>query len=377
MLSPESRLADFPSLEGRVYLNTAAEGLPPLASREALFAYWEHKSMGMKGRDYLFAELEACRAAAARLLEREPDEVAFCSCSSEAYNLLASAIDLRDGDEVVVTDLEFPSGATPWLVHPGQPRVGLWRHRDGVLDPDDLKPLLSERTRLVQVSLVSFLTGYRIDWAPFRDAVRALAPQAVLSVDVTQAFGRVPLDCLDADCLIGSSYKWLLGIHGGCVVSVPRRMADRLTTRAGGWLHLTNAFDADRFDRAESLQGAASFAVGMPNFPAIYALRASMDYLAGVGIEAIAAHADPIVARVHDGLRDLGIATLAPPQPGKGAGIVAFRHGRDAEIQAGLQEENIHVMHQAGRLRIAVHGYNRPEDADRLLDVLGRFQSVS
>lgn len=372
MLTPESRLADFPSLAGRVYLNTAAESLPPLAVRDALLAYWEHKSLGMKGRDFHFAELEACRAAAAALLERDPEEVAFCSCSSEAFNLLASALDLADGDEVVVTDLEFPSGATPWLLRPGRSGVRLWRRRpDGVLEPPDLEPLLTDRTRLVQVSLVSFLTGHRLDWAAVRDRVRALAPRAVLSVDVTQAFGRVVLDCLDADCLIGSSYKWLLGVHGGCVVSVPRSQAERLTTRAGGWLHLVNAFDADRFDRIEPLRGAASFAVGMPAFPALYALRASLDYLARIGIARIAAHADPLVARLHEGLAALGIPTLSPPQPGNGSGIVAFRHERDAAIQAALQAEDIHLMHQAGRLRAAIHGYNQAGDIERLLAVLG------
>ena len=373
MLSPESRLADFPSLEGRAYLNTAAESIPPLAAREALLRYWEHKTLGMKGRDHHFAELDACRRSAAGLLYREPDEVAFCSCTSEAYNLLASALNLTSGDEVVITDLEFPSGATPWLQLPSEPTVRLWSHRDGALKLNDLRPLLNGQTRLVQVSLVSFLTGYRIEWKPLRDLVRELAPQAILSVDVTQAFGRVVLDCLDADCLIGSSYKWLLGIHGGCVVSIPRPVADRLTTRAGGWYHLNNAFDADRFTRAEPVSGAASFAVGMPNFAAIYALRASMDYLAATGIDSIAAHADPLVARLHHGLSALGIRTMAPPQPGNPSGIVSFQHHRDEEIQAALLAENIHVMRQAGRLRVAIHGYNRAEDIERLLELLGRL----
>ena len=373
MLSPESRLADFPSLAGRAYLNTAAESIPPRAAREALETYWEHKSMGMRGRDFHFAELEAARAAAARLLERTADEVAFCSCSSEAYNLLASALDLGPEDEVVVTDLEFPSGATPWLRLSSEPAVRLWKQRGGALDPADLRPLLGEKTRLVQVSLVSFLTGHRIDWPAVRDLVREAAPGAVLSVDVTQAFGRVALDCLEADCIIGSSYKWLLGIHGGCVVSVPERLADRLTTRAGGWFHLANAFDADRFERAEPVRGAASFGVGMPNFAAIYALRASMEYLEAVGIERVAAHADPLVARLHEGLTGLGLAPMSPPRPGHSSGIVAFRHARDAEIHEALLAENIHVMRQAGRMRAAIHGYNSADDIERLLAVLGRF----
>ncbi len=370
MLTQESRLLDFPSLKDRIYLNTAAESIPPLVVREAILTYWEHKSMGMKGRDFHFAELAKARATAARLLERTAEEVAFCSCTSEAYNLLATALDLQPGDEVMVTDLEFPSGATPWLQCPGKEGVHLWEHRDGVLHLEDLLPLLSEKTRLVQVSLVSFLTGYRINWAPFRDLVRANAPNAVLSVDVTQAFGRVVLDCLDADCIIGSSYKWLLGIHGGCVVSIPERCAAKLTTRAGGWYHLANAFAADRFIRAEPLRGAASFAVGMPNFAAIYALQASMTYLEGIGIGNLAAHADPLVTRLHEGLRNLDITTMAPSQPGNGSGIVAFRHEEDTRINEALLAENIHVMHQGGRLRIAVHGYNQAGDVERVLIAL-------
>jgi hypothetical protein len=90
-----------------------------------------------------------------------------------------------------VTDLDFPAGATPWLTAAEKPVTRLWKHRGGALSLDDLAPLLNERTALVQVSLVSFYNGHRIDFAPLRDLVRRLAPNAVLSVDVTQALGRV------------------------------------------------------------------------------------------------------------------------------------------------------------------------------------------
>lgn len=370
MLSPESRLVDFPSLEGMTYLNTAAESIPPLPVRDALAAYWEHKTMGMSGRDYHFAELDQCRKRAAAFLGMEAEEISFCSCTSEAYNLLASALDLQCRDEVVISDLDFPAGANPWLRLSSEPKVRLWKNREGVLELDDLEDLLNERTKLVQVSLVSFLTGYRIPWAPFRDLVRRLAPNAILSVDVTQAAGRVVLDCLDADCFFASTYKWLLGIHGGCVVAIPNQSAERLTSRAGGWYHVVNAFDEDRFSRAESVPGAGSFAVGMPGFPAIYALNASLTYLSEIGTSRIAEHADPIVLRLHEGLSDLGVVAMSTQQPGNSSGIVSFRHERDAEIHAALLAEGIHVMHQAGRVRIAVHGYNQPEDVERFLGVL-------
>lgn len=367
MLDEQSRLVDFPSLEGMIYLNTAAESIPPRVVVEAGETYWQHKSMGMAGREHHYAQLDACRESAARMLGKKPSEISFCSCSSEAYNLLASALGLGKGDEVVVSDLDFPAGATPWLTATDQPTVKLWQSQGGVLELEGLEKLLTERTRLVQVSLVSFLNGYRICWAPFRDLVRTLAPHAILSVDVTQAFGRVELDCLDADCLISSTHKWILGSHGGCVVAIPEAKAERLTTHAGGWFHLDEPFGADRFARASVKGGAASFSVGMPNFPAIYALRAAMDYIQSVGVANIAAHADPLVQQVHEGLADLGIETMAPFSPDCRSGIVAFMNEKVEAVNEVLLADNIHVMHHAGRIRIAVHGYNRQEDVERLL----------
>ncbi len=258
------------------YLNTAAESIPPLCVGEALQEYWRDKLQGMRGREAHFARLRDCREAAARMLELKSEEVSFCSCSSEAYNLLATALCLGRSDEVVITDLDFPAGATPWLRAKTPPRVQHWKSREGELHLEDLVPLLNANTRLVQVSLVSFYNGFRLDWAPMQAAIRRESPKALISVDITQALGRVPLQCPGADCLISSTHKWTLGIHGGCIVAVPQNRSEALTTMAGGWFHLVNPFDADRFERAQPKAGAASFSVGMPNFPALYALNASL-----------------------------------------------------------------------------------------------------
>lgn len=371
MLDDASLRRDFPSLEGLAYLNTAAESVPPVAVHEAIEAYVRDKSLGMRGREGHFAAVERCREVAARMVGLRTEEVSFCSCSSEAYNLLASAIPFGVGDEVVVSDLDFPAGTTPWQRMAVPPVIRVWRSEGGALHVRDLEGLLGARTRLVQVSLVSFYNGHRLDWGAFIGAVRALAPRAVVAVDVTQALGRVALDCVGADILISSTHKWTLGIHGGCVVGVPEVGAERLTTRAGGWYHITNAFDGDRFERAVSKGGAASFSVGMPNFVALYALDAALRYVEAVGISAISVHADPLVARVDSGLRALGVNPLCEWAERNPSGIVAFRHERAEQMALALRGAGVEVMYHAGRIRVAVHGYNRSGDIDRLLAVLG------
>jgi len=365
MLTPETRNRDFPSLPGMTYLNTAAEGIPPLCVRDALWQYYADKQAGMDGREPHFRQLDAAKELVAEFYGLTANEVAVCSCSSEAYNLAALALQLQPGDEVVVNDLDFPAGVTPWLQPSCRATVRVWRSVQGALRVDDLIPLLSPRTRLVTTSLVSFYNGFVLPLAETILTIRRHSP-ALVAVDVTQAFGRMPLDLPDVDLIVSSSHKWILATHGGGLVGVPQRVADRWTVPAGGWFHLQDAFGADRFERAVSQPGAASFAVGMPNFAAVYAIRAALEYLRGVGVAQIHAAAQPLAEECHRELRSLPLEMLTPPN-GPIAGILAFRHPKAAEIHQYLHQRNIHVMSHAGRLRGAIHGYNTAGDVETLL----------
>ena len=116
--------------------------------------------------------------------------------------------------------------------------------------------------------------------------------------------------------------------------------------------------------------GAASYSVGMPNFVALYALNASLRYLEEVGIETIEAHANPLVHRLEVGLSELGLVPMATHREGCASGILAIRHEASTEIHAAMEAAEVHIMHHAGRLRMAVHGYNTVSNVDRFLEVL-------
>lgn len=366
MLSEASRRESFPMLEGMTYLNTAAEGLPPLAVGEALAQYFRDKQLGMDGRDRHFAQWDAAKAAVARMYGLSADEVSICSSSSEAYNLAALALRLKPGDEVVINDLDFPAGATPWLQADCPATVKVWRAREGGLRVEDLIPLLSPRTRLVTVSLVSFFNGFRLALPPVLEAVRSHSP-ALLAVDVTQGLGRVPLDLTGVDLIVSSTHKWILASHGGGLVGVPAARAEAWNVPAGGWFNLQDAFGPERFKAAVSRPGAAGFTVGMPNFPAVYAIRAGLEYIESVGVAQIDAAAHPLVDACLEGVAALPVELLTPRGAGETAGILAFRHPSADEIHRRLRAQNIHIMAHAGRLRVAIHGYNTLADVERFL----------
>jgi selenocysteine lyase/cysteine desulfurase len=271
---------------------------------------------------------------------------------------------------VIINDLDFPAGATPWLQPSSPATVRVWRARQGALHVEDLIPLLSSRTRLVTLSLVSFFNGYMISLPPVVEAIRRHS-NALLAVDVTQALGRVPLDLSDVDLIVSSTHKWILASHGGGLVGVPSARAQEWTVPAGGWFNLQDPFGPERFERARSKQGAAGFSVGMPNYPAIYAIAAGLDYILQVGVENIYGASQPLVQACLDALRRLPLEMLTPASANAEtlAGIIAFRHPAMDAIQHHLHTHNIHVMAQAGRMRVAIHGYNTATDIERFLSV--------
>jgi cysteine desulfurase/selenocysteine lyase len=369
MLTDESRRRDFPSLATRTYLNTAAEGIPPPAVRAALDDYFADKELGMDGRQRHQAQWQAARVLVGAMYGLAADEIGLCSCASEAFNLAALALRLGPGDEVVVNDLDFPAGVSRWVQPDSPATVRVWRHRDGALHIDDLVPLLSGRTRLVTASLVSFYNGFLLPLPPFVEAVRRHSP-AKLILDVTQALGRIPLSLAGVDLIVSSTHKWILASHGGGLVGVPRTEAATWTVPSAGWFHLQDPFGADRFAAAAPKPGAASFMVGMPNYPAIYAIRAALEYLREVGVERIAEATRPLVAHCREELAKLPLKLITPGDPAHLAGIIAFTHPDAATLHRALHERQIHVMCQAGRVRIALHGYNTFQDVETLVAAL-------
>jgi selenocysteine lyase/cysteine desulfurase len=177
----------------------------------------------------------------------------------------------------------------------------------------------------------------------------------------------MPLDLTGADLIVSSTHKWILASHGGGLVGVPVTRAAEWTVPAGGWFNLEDPFGPSRFERAVVRPGAASFTVGMPNMPAVYATRAALGYIRQIGVAAIYQAAQPLVQTCIQELGKLPVELLTPAEPDHLAGIVAFRHAKSDDIHRRLRAKQVHVMSHAGRLRVALHGYNTEQDVERFL----------
>lgn len=357
----------FPIPAGISYLDTAAEGIPPLATEAALTAYWNAKRRGSPGRARLFEEHKEVEAAAARLLQTDPDNVVLLANSSEALNLLANSIDWQAGDEVLISDLEFPSNVVVWLqLKRRGVKVAVIPAVDGAIELEDWTARLSPRTRIVSVSQVSYKTGTQI---PYMDALAAAAHSAgaLFCLDATQALGRVPVSVQSVDYLVASSYKWLLGTHGLGVVYLSPELRARFTPSTAGWYSAEKVFHPQRFETYTPKSSAGQLQAGMPNFPAIFALRPGIECLLAVGVERLDRELRSLVATLRNGLAEQGHALLTPAGPRFASGIVSFAWEQPEQLAAQLAEQGVIVWGGDGRIRMAIHLYNDEEDVARCL----------
>lgn len=360
----------FPTAQNRAYLDTAAEGLPPLCAQEALAEYWREKASGTPGRKRHYEVQAEAEQAVAALLGARAEDIVLLSNSSDAFNLFANSIAWRAGDEVLISDLEFPSGVLVWLRlrNLGVKLVVAPSH-EGATYLEDWTSRITERTRVVSVSQVSYKSGTQI---PFLEALAEAAHRAgaYFVVDATQALGRVPVHVRGVDFLMASSYKWLLTTHGLGVVYIAPHVREQLHEATAGWYSVEQVFYPERFSTYSPKKTAGVLQAGMPNFPAIYALNASARFLNGIGVDVIDAGLKPVVALLREGLAEKGYRLLTPAGAEFASGIVAIECEGPERMMEELGERGVVVWGGDGRVRFSVHLYNDEEDVRRALGAI-------
>lgn len=356
----------------RAYLNTGAEGLIPKVGLEAMQQYGLDKSLGAKGRERFYAVEEQARALVADFIGGRKDEIAFLSNASEGINRLCNALSWGAGDEVVIDDLEFPSNVLPWIkLRRCGVNVKVVQAVDRTLRVEDFERAVTDRTRLISVSLVSYKSGFRADIQRLGELAHSV--RAFLMVDATQGLGCTPFSVQGVDFMVASSYKWLLAPHGLGVVYCRRDLLDRLEPRSIGWRSVEDIFAPDRFERYDLRDGAAKMELGMPNFPALYALNAGIRYLQGIGLKSIERNALDLGTVLIEAFEDMGLDVLTPIDRTKRAGIVSFEHPEVKRIAAELEQDHVFVWGGDGRIRVSTHLYNDMEDVERLLGSLQKI----
>lgn len=315
------------------------------------------------------ATVASARRRVAALLRCDPTSVAFTYSASDALGLLTQSIPWNVGDRVVVSQIEYPSDLLVW-----RGLDGTRLHLD-VVDEDAftwstqaIAEKIGPRTRLVVVSAVSFCTGHRAALQQLKEAVNRQG--GWLLVDATQALGAVPLFADEADMIVASGFKWMMGVHGVAVLYCSPKIVDQLVPPFLGWRSVHRQEDAMLASPMKA--GAERFEMGMPGFPAIYGLEAGLAYLQDqVGIERVWQRVADLSTTLWDGLHDLGVRLITRPSSQERAGIVCMHHPRAREIVASLQARGVYAYAPvSGVVRFSPHFFNTESDITACLDAL-------
>jgi selenocysteine lyase/cysteine desulfurase len=364
------RYADqFPVTERLIYLNHAA--VAPLVKRAAEAMKSLADEACAYGSFYYSRWLEtysALREAAARLIGAWPAEIAIVKNTSEGIATVANGLDWRPGDSAVAFREEFPANYFPWVRLQARGVRLRWLSLD---DPLERVDAACRGARLLAVSHVNYLSGYRVDLEAIGEICRRHG--CLFFVDAIQGLGAFPVDVRRAgiDALSADGHKWLLGPEGCGILYVRREVQDAIEPVEFGWTNV--AHYADYASRDMTLRpDAGRYECGTLNTIGCFGLRAALEFLLEVGIEAIRDAVLELTARLVAGAGAKGYEVLGPADPARRSGIVSIRKpGLDSRaVVRQLREQGIIASPRQGWIRLSPHFYVSPEAIERTLAAL-------
>lgn len=397
--------ADFPILERQVhgkqlvFLDSAASSQRPRQVLEAMDGYYRCCHANVHRGVHALSEeatdlYEAARKKVAKFIGAQSSrEVIWTRNATESINLVAYSwgrANVREGDEIIITEMEHHANIVPWQVlarEKGATLRFIPITDGGDLKLDELDKLLSPRTKLVAVTHVSNVLG---TINPAREiAERAHAAGALCLADGAQSVPHMPVNVQELGCdfLVFSGHK-MCGPTGIGVLWGRRDLLESMPPfLTGGDMIIRVTFEG-----AEWNELPYKFEAGTPAIAEVIGLGAAVDYLSELGMEAVRAHEKETVAYAMERLAEVpGLGVCGPRDSEQRGGLTTFTldgiHPHD--LATILDAEGIAVRaghHCAMPLhlklglpattRASFYIYTLPEEIDALVEALYRAKQI-
>jgi cysteine desulfurase / selenocysteine lyase len=397
--------ADFPVLDREVrgkrlrYLDSAATSQKPHAVIDAIGDYYRRSNANIHRGVYSLAQeatdlFEGARERVARFCGWEPATTIFTRNATEAINLVAYAWgrdNVGPGDEVLITEMEHHSNIVPWQLlcsERGATLRYLSVSDSGEISLDELDGVLAEgRVRLVAVVHVSNVLGTINPVAEV--CARARAVGAVSLVDGSQAVPQLPFDVSEvgADFYAWTGHK-ALGPTGIGVLHGRRELLESMRPFLGGGDMISRV----GFDSSTWNELPWKFEAGTSPIAEGVGLGAAVDYLSGLGMDAVRGHELDLTSYALGRLAEVpGLRVLGPVDAEHRGGVISFEvsgmHPHDVAELCDREAVCIRAGHHCAQplmrrmgvpatARASFHVYNAREDVDRLVEALVEARSV-
>lgn len=367
---------DFPATKEYAYLNAANVSLMPKPAAEVMTEWQMDVALNGSNNFNDLAEdtaFDGLRVQGAKLFHCTQDDIAGGSSCTELLSSIAWAVMPKAHENVISTDIVFPSTIYPWtrVSHHTGCEIRLVKGNDGYTDIDDIIKAIDKNTAVVSISHVEYTGGQLYDLRKLADVAHENG--ALLVVDATQSAGAIPIDAPQsgADVIISGSYKWLCGPFGAAVMYLAPHLHEVLDPGFVGFRSHNDIWNLSP-DRLEYPKTAKRFESSTMAFGCIKGLEKSIEYLVSVGIENIQRHNMKLADMIVEELLSLDVKIISPMERAQRSSIVTCSaKGRDIkEIVEKLKMRNIIVHKRQDYIRFAPHLYNNENDVERAINEL-------
>lgn len=303
------------------------------------------------------------------------EDIALVKNTSEALSFVAYGLSWSPGDEIIISDQEFPSNSIVWESLADQGVTVRKVSLDGDDCEADIIAAFTENTRLLAISSVQYGTGLRVDLERLGKACKEA--DILFCVDAIQSLGALPMDVQRAqiDFTMADGHKWLLGPEGLGVFYVRAGLRDQLKLNEYGWHMVDKRGDFDQHSWRVA-PSAVRFECGSPNSVAAHALEASTGLLLEHGMDNVRDHLFAKVDYLADALRNVpGVAILSVLDERRRSGILTFRvEGQHSqELYKALMAEQVVCASRGGGVRFSPHFYTTERAMDQAVDRLRKL----
>jgi cysteine desulfurase / selenocysteine lyase len=367
---------EFPTLTRWTYLDTARKTVPPRCQEEAMREYTSDVYENAGADAWSALNVAETRSALASLLGAKPGEIAFTKNTTEGLYIAANGVELKPGDNIVLTDMEHVANVWVWKHWEAKGvQIRYAQNRGGRLPLESFLEKMDERTRVVSTAYVTYGNGYRVDLPELGKACRE--HDALLVVDGVQAAGIIatPLSELGADFIAIGGHKNLLGLTGSGLAWCREELVNTLATsfvKAPAAAGSTQA-QAHAVSQFDYMRIAHRFEGGNPNFLGVRVLRRSAEFLRSIGIEQIENRVRELSGTCIRLLQKSGFRTTTPETWEERAQIVNVLVP-DAEALMTLLREKHRVVTNVkdNALRVSMSFFNNEEDIERCVSAIKR-----
>lgn len=388
---------DFPILdqsvhdEPLVYLDNAATTQKPKQVLETLTHYYETNNANVHRGVHTLAERATADYEAARekirafINAKTSKEILFTRGTTTGLNWVAqfATEQLSKGDEVMISIMEHHSNIIPWqeVCRKTGAKLTYVYLKDGQLDLDDLRSKLSSKTKFVSIAHVSNVLGCT---NPVKE-IAELAHQvgAYMVVDGAQSIPHMKIDVQDLDCdFFAFSGHKMMGPTGIGVLYGKKELLNAMSPVEFGGEMIDFVYEQE----ATWKELPWKFEAGTPNIAGAIALGAAVDYLTGIGMDAIHAYEQELVDYVLPKLQAIeGLTVYGPQETKEHSGVIAFNldglHPHDVAtaldyegvaVRAGhhCAQPLIHHLGISSAARASFYIYNTKEDCDKLVEAI-------